>query len=546
MKKIVSLFASACVMLTVAHAQNAAIVTAGASTYPGMTSGEFTSVASHPSGNFVVAGSMFLGAGAHRERGLVRMLRPDGSIVWEKVIVGDAAAPGVGADRVRVLGDGSVVVSCSGQSLAGVRFNGTTGAVIRSFRRNRPTQVSAIGPDGSMYWLTNYIDQTNPDTYSIGFNQYTGTRSRRNWTVSKLFLNGLDATATDYTYEYSYTGINLNTGLSAGDPREVTFDHVSKFVFHGPYVVALNTHRLTRDEVTQVVNGPVTAMFGTNPNGSYAYFNYVPWTDQFGDTDVLLEYGVYRDGNNIGLNLQRTNTTSGTTNMTWHWSIGTGVINGTAPSSNMTDRTVQVGGFTFRTNENNFLPGNARLGKYDAANNLLYSYIGNAIARDATSFIRLNSADPLVVNFGRYSQALGTFIDQETMFPGVGVDRINDMAIDQLNRGDTITVGHTVIGASNYPYVLGVNLAPIAKSDSFTMLRNTTLNGATATNDQHVGVNAYTLHSGPTTGVLNFFFTDGTFSYTPPVGFTGPVTFKYKITKAGLTPKVATVTINVT
>ena len=97
--------------------------------------------------------------------------------------------------------------------------------------------------------------------------------------------------------------------------------------------------------------------------------------------------------------------------------------------------------------------------------------------------------------------------------------------------------------------VLPLNDVPVANNDSYTVNEDTTL-GIPAPgvlgNDSDVDgdVLRAVLVDGPTNGVLNLS-TNGGFSYTPSLNFTGVVTFTYRAADYGLTSSVATVTITV-
>ena len=94
--------------------------------------------------------------------------------------------------------------------------------------------------------------------------------------------------------------------------------------------------------------------------------------------------------------------------------------------------------------------------------------------------------------------------------------------------------------------VNAVNDAPVAGDDSFTTKEDTTLNSKVSTNDSDVDGDTltYSLVGGPIVGLT--FNPDGTFSYSPPPDFNGPVTFDYQVDDGKGGTDTATVTINVT
>jgi VCBS repeat-containing protein len=97
--------------------------------------------------------------------------------------------------------------------------------------------------------------------------------------------------------------------------------------------------------------------------------------------------------------------------------------------------------------------------------------------------------------------------------------------------------------------VLPLNDVPVANNDSYTVNEDTTLTIPAAgvlANDSDVDgdVLSAVLVSNPATGSLSLN-TNGAFTYTPSLHFTGTVTFTYRAADHGLTSAVATVTITV-
>ena len=94
--------------------------------------------------------------------------------------------------------------------------------------------------------------------------------------------------------------------------------------------------------------------------------------------------------------------------------------------------------------------------------------------------------------------------------------------------------------------ISGVNDAPLAATDVATTTKNTPLTGNVLANDTDVDdgdtLTAIKVTDPDGTLVLN---SDGTFSYTPPLEFSGPISFTYKASDGSLESNEATVTINV-
>lgn len=106
------------------------------------------------------------------------------------------------------------------------------------------------------------------------------------------------------------------------------------------------------------------------------------------------------------------------------------------------------------------------------------------------------------------------------------------------NTGSTDATGVKITDSidSNTTLVPGSErISPLAFDDSYNALRNTRLDVAAPgllAND--TGTAAVVAASGPTTaGGTVTRNADGSFSYTPPTGYTGPDTFNYTVTNAG-------------
>jgi len=117
----------------------------------------------------------------------------------------------------------------------------------------------------------------------------------------------------------------------------------------------------------------------------------------------------------------------------------------------------------------------------------------------------------------------------------------------------TITTAYSDTNPANNTSAVGVtvaNVPPLAAGDAYTVTGNTTLtvtapgvllNDTDANGDPLTAV----LAGGPPTGTLHLH-ADGSFTYTPPHGFVGPVTFTYRANDGLADSNTATVTITVT
>jgi len=119
-----------------------------------------------------------------------------------------------------------------------------------------------------------------------------------------------------------------------------------------------------------------------------------------------------------------------------------------------------------------------------------------------------------------------------------GIDAFDYTACDDDNNCATVTVTITV---------LPINDAPIAVDDNYTTIENIAITGNASTNDSDVDSSplTYSLISGPVSGVVTSFGTDGSFGYSPNTNFSGTDSFIYEVIDSdGLTDQ-ATVYITV-
>jgi len=113
----------------------------------------------------------------------------------------------------------------------------------------------------------------------------------------------------------------------------------------------------------------------------------------------------------------------------------------------------------------------------------------------------------------------------------------------------TISDGTATDTATVTVTVTAVNDPPVSVDDAYTMEGNTVLNQTTTVlvNDSDPEGDSLTarLVTSPSTGDV-VFQNDGTFTYTPPNGFSGDVTFTYRANDGTADGNIATVTITVT
>src|SRR6185295_9271562 len=116
---------------------------------------------------------------------------------------------------------------------------------------------------------------------------------------------------------------------------------------------------------------------------------------------------------------------------------------------------------------------------------------------------------------------------------------------DGLDGGDgVVTVNNNNQAAVASNDVYGVTLRQSISDPGSTFVNP----GGVLANDSDADFNALTavlVGSGPTHGTLNFFNADGSFSYTPAVGYVGADSFTYKVNDGFVDSNVATVNLTV-
>ncbi|MHB9009149.1 MAG: Ig-like domain-containing protein, partial [Limisphaerales bacterium] len=120
---------------------------------------------------------------------------------------------------------------------------------------------------------------------------------------------------------------------------------------------------------------------------------------------------------------------------------------------------------------------------------------------------------------------------------------LRDADRDQSNAEVRITVTTAVVTTVATPVLSSV---PVAVADAFTMTMNKVLTGNLGANDKlsSAGGHLWWLWSTPANGKLTVN-ANGTFTYTPKIGFTGTDRFTYALRDAKYVRSNATVTVTV-
>ena len=163
------------------------------------------------------------------------------------------------------------------------------------------------------------------------------------------------------------------------------------------------------------------------------------------------------------------------------------------------------------------------------------------------SFTVLQQVNLAAVGTGFHTVKLGFFGNQIAVyFDGVEMMSVTDPQ-PYLSGGISLDMWTDTIGyVAQADDVLATGLVP---GDNYTMNQNTTLNvaapGVLGNDTEVFGTTlAAALLSGPTNGTFNLT-NNGGFSYTPPNGFSGAVTFTYQANDGATNLGSATATINV-
>lgn len=148
------------------------------------------------------------------------------------------------------------------------------------------------------------------------------------------------------------------------------------------------------------------------------------------------------------------------------------------------------------------------------------------------------------VQLSSFSATLGDLLVTNYSFgaSNVGV-RMNTRVIPSSG---TVVNARSIPGSPNYTRMTAFLQMPRASADAYTATQNTTFTTTRSvlSNDWYAGGAIATVDMAPAQGTL-VLNTNGTFTYTPPMGFTGPVTFRYQASKPNLSPSIGTVTITV-
>ncbi|MEQ1821120.1 MAG: Ig-like domain-containing protein [Fimbriimonadaceae bacterium] len=154
-----------------------------------------------------------------------------------------------------------------------------------------------------------------------------------------------------------------------------------------------------------------------------------------------------------------------------------------------------------------------------------------------TDFLVARVSNSGVINWQyRYAQGFSSTLH----------DTPGGLAMDNLT-GQVYVTGDQVPNINADGKLLTMYQAPIAAANTYTMTKNTTLDSGTPgvmANDVWRLNCTTSIVTPPSNGTFSLA-TNGRFTYTPPTNFVGTVTFKYRLTRTGLTTSDATVTIRV-
>lgn len=104
----------------------------------------------------------------------------------------------------------------------------------------------------------------------------------------------------------------------------------------------------------------------------------------------------------------------------------------------------------------------------------------------------------------------------------------------------------TPAGTATVNITVGPPAAPVANNDSATVNAGSSVNGAVMSNDTGTSPLTAAVIAGPGHGTLTPFNSDGTFTYVPSAGWSGPDSFTYQLTDPfAQTSNIATVSITV-
>lgn len=508
--------------------------------YPGATATEFTSVSPSPNGNFIIGGLAVFGAAPAGNRGLVMAVSPSGTVLWTRLIIGNAGATGVKVDRVRALGDNSVVATCTGQTLAAARFQGTTGNVIWSVRRPRPGELSIIGEDGACYLGTDQITQQVPFTTTISPQEITtGFNLIRQIGISRVKI---DASVKEYVYELQEqeaVNINLNANPIQATVRYRRINPIAKIALWGSDAFLMSTYR---EEYQSRTVAPTANLFmhynmmnaaGDVTSGRGA------GTSAAGDIEAQ-QLGVNSQGN-PGIKVFRS-VPSYLDSYFGHdrFTNSTGGL----PYIPLSDRRVAVGGFFHQTFESRGLPTRWSDSKVSSNDLLMYTVYGQAVDRDQLTVSTIDK-DVAMLSVGRIREADGITLDYDGI-PDTTDTTFVHSALSKSQNGRLAVVGGVVPpGLTKRGRLVLIDQPPILRSDSISTAMNTPIGGNILAGDIHAVGSAFSIHTAPAHGTLTGPNASGDYTYTPTTGYSGSDSFKYRVTKSGFAPRIATVNITV-
>lgn len=150
-----------------------------------------------------------------------------------------------------------------------------------------------------------------------------------------------------------------------------------------------------------------------------------------------------------------------------------------------------------------------------------------------------------VLNLESFSGTLGQMLSAipYSWSPAAGTRK---GVIRVIPETGAIVCGRSILGTGLWTRMTSYNQAPVAAADAYSGPGNAVLSPkrSVLANDWYAVGSTATVESAPNVGTL-VLRPNGRFDYTPPQGFTGTVTFRYRATKAFLSPSVGTVTLTI-
>lgn len=504
----------------------------------GMEEFVYHRVVAHPSGNFVVAG--WSKPHGQARRGIIRMIRLDGSVWWTREFVNTDPVVGgdVKVDQVRLLVNGDIQSTMIGSVCGSSVTTWHNGANVVTTQILENSFTSSFSPEGHAFFAGNRVVFT--DASAAG----NTNLEWRHWLKFHKISNTMFATS----YAEQDMGLAYERRSGSSSMVNAKFAPVVFFVFSPEGTFGLATVGESGSDSSGAYWGGhryfatrFNAGFGEIWRNTYDFNRYSQFHERLSSPSYQGEHSGISLGGILRFNVQyyrQAPNESGPTyfseSVRFHTETGETLLS--LADRSVFHNTINQNGFTYRYRHTPSLTvdqwGKAPLngGSFNwvigdqALHRLHFQLMGAA---------RTAAQDLPVLRITRFRDSDGTVMD-ETDFQNTMPRKVRGVT-QQSNSGISMVVGERQFDDGRLgAWIARLGQAPVANNNSYTTRRNTALNASSILgNDRFVAGLSPHIVTQPRNGLL-YMNLDGTFRYVPRANYVGSDIFTYRVQRPGL------------